>query len=110
MRSSDQFQRILKDAGVKLVKTAYQAPDMNAIAERFVGSVRRECLDRVILFGEAHLRRVLREFVAHYHDDRPHQGVGNELLRPPAGDSPGGGEVVADERLGGLLRSYRHSA
>jgi transposase InsO family protein len=107
---TDQFQRILMDAGVKVVKIVYQAPNMNAIAERFVASVKRECLDRLILFGEGSLRRALREFVAHYHEERPHQGVGNELLRPPAGGQPRGGEVVADERLGGLLRSYRYAA
>jgi len=61
-----QFRRILKDAGVEVVTTAFHAPNMNALAERFVQSVKRECLERLILFGSDHLRRALNEFVAHY--------------------------------------------
>jgi transposase InsO family protein len=65
----------------------------------------------LILFGEDHLRRAIREFVEHYHEERPHQGLGNRRIGDP-GEAPlvGDGEVVADERLGGLLRSYRRSA
>jgi putative transposase len=108
---TEQFRRILDEAGVGILTTAFQAPNMNAIAERFVGSIKRECLSRLILFGEVHLRQVIREFVEHYHEERPHQGLGNRRIRhrgkePPSGD----GEVVADERLGGLLRSCRRSA
>ena len=86
----------------------YQAPNMNAIAERWVKSVKRECLDHVILFGEGHLRRVLSNYVAHFHDERPHQGLGNELIHGEP--STGTGEVVETERLGGLLRSYHRAA
>ncbi len=107
---TDQFKRILKDAGVKLVTTAYQTPDMNAVAERWVLSAKSECLNKMILFGERHLRRALAEFVEHYHGQRPHQGLGNELITPQRDEPPEGGEVVADERLGGLLRSYRYVA
>jgi transposase InsO family protein len=64
----------------------------------------------MILFGERHLRRCLAAFVEHYHCDRPHQGLGNNRIAPLANDPPVGNEVVADERLGGLLRSYRLSA
>ena len=105
---TEQFARILRDANVKLVRTSYQAPNMNALAERWVQSVKRECLDRVIPIGEAHLRSVLREYVAHYHAERPHQGLGNELIRGEP--RTGVGEVVETERLGGLLRSYRRAA
>ncbi len=105
-----QFQRIVEDAGVALLPTAIQAPDMNAIAERFVGSVKRECLSKLIIFGEAHLRRALAEFVEHYHRDRPHQGIVNERIAPTATESSSGEKIVADERLGGLLRSYRRAA
>jgi len=107
---TEQFRRILEDAGVAMVTTAFQAPDMNAIAERFVGSVKRECLRRMILFGEGHLRRSLAEFVVHYHEDRPHQGIGNRLITPSSVEQPPSGIVVADERLGGLLCSYRRAA
>ena len=105
-----QFKRILHDAGVEVVNTAYQAPNMNAIAERWVLSVKSECINRLILFGEESLRRALREYGAHFHQERPHQGLGNELIAPePSDDSPTG-EVVESERLGGLLRSYHRAA
>ena len=75
-----QFCSTLEDAGVKIVRTALQAPDMNAFAERWVQTVKRECLSKLILFGEEHLRRSLSEFAYHYHRDRPHQGIGNGRL------------------------------
>ncbi len=105
---TDPFTRILADAGVNVVRTAFQAPNMNAIAERWVLSIKSECLDRMILFGEDSLRRALREYGAHHHTERPHQGLGNELVAPikPVGN----GEIVETERLGGLLRSYDRSA
>ena len=105
-----QFHRILEDAGVEVVQTAFQAPNMNAIAERFVQTVKRECLERLILFGADRLRQALKEFVAHYHIERPHQGLGNRLLTVRAAEQPKDGDVVVDERLGGLLRSYRRVA
>ena len=105
---TDQFCEILANPGIGVVRTAYQAPDMNAFAERWVQSVKRECLDHLILFGQAHLERALREYVAHYHADRPHQGLRNELIK---GDPPAGlGDVVVRERLGGLLNSDHRSA
>jgi len=105
-----QFRRILADAGVRVVETAFQAPNMNAIAERFVQSIKRECLERLILFGSEHLRQALNEFVAHYRIERPHQGLGNSVLTASASEPPKDGDVVCDERLGGLLRSYRRVA
>ena len=81
---------------------------MNAFAERWVLSIKSECVDKMIFFGSRSLERELREFVAHYHAERPHQSLGNELIdgRPSTSD----GDVVAHKRLGGLLRSYRRSA
>jgi len=78
---------------------------MNAIAERFVGSIKRGCLDRVILLGEDHLRHVLREYVAHYQTERPHQGIGNRPIDPSTTGAAPSGAIVERERLGGLLRS-----
>jgi transposase InsO family protein len=105
---TDQFKRIVNGAGVRPVRISYQAPNMNAIAERFVLSIKRECLSRLILFGTRHLVRATREFTEHYHEHRPHQGLGNELITgKPA---TGAGEVVARERLGGLLRHYERAA
>ena len=105
-----QLVRILKDAGTKVVHTAIQAPNMNALAERFVGSVKRECLSELILFGDRHLQRVLSNYADHYNQDRPHQSLDNNPIQPRPSDPPTEGEIVVDERLGGLLRSYRRSA
>src|SRR5215831_9670706 len=81
---TDGFRRIVQDAGVRIVLTPIQAPNANAHAERFVRSIRGECLERLILFGERRLLRALDEFVAHYHGERNHQGLGNELITPEA--------------------------
>jgi putative transposase len=103
-----QFKNILRDAGVEPTLISYQAANMNAFAERFVRSIKSECLDRLIFLGERSLRRAIIEFVAHYHVERPHQGIGNELIdgRPSQGD----GDVAVRERLGGLLRHYYRAA
>jgi transposase InsO family protein len=76
-----QFVRILKDAGTKVVHTAIQAPNMNAVAERSVGSVKRECLSKLILLGDHHLQRVLSNYATHYNQDRPHQSLDNNLIQ-----------------------------
>ncbi|MEZ5988363.1 MAG: integrase core domain-containing protein [Planctomycetota bacterium] len=105
-----RFHAILAEAGVTCVRTAYRAPDMNAVAERWVRSVKEECLDKLILFGEDRLRRVLREYVAHYHTERPHQGIGNELIAPDPEGQATSGPVRVRERLGGLLKYYHRAA
>jgi putative transposase len=105
---TDQFKRILEGAGVEVVRIAFQAPNMNAFAERWVKSVKTECVGRLILFGQDHLERVLREYAAHYHAERPHQGLGNELIEGEP--TPGDGDVIVNQRLGGLLRSYSRAA
>ena len=79
---TDGFKALLEGAGVRIVRTPVQAPNANAYAERFVRSIREECLERLILFGEQRLLHVLKEFVVHYHEERNHQGIGNDLLAP----------------------------
>ena len=105
-----EFQQILEDAGVKVLPISYQAPNMNAVAERWVRSIKDECLGRLILFGEQHLRRALAEYVVHYHGERAHQGLGNELIERSQVSTTCDGHVVEHERLGGLLRSYQRAA
>ncbi len=73
---TDDFRRIVHGAGVRIVLIPVRAPNTNAYAERFVRSIREECLDRLILFGERRFFRALDEFVAHYHGERNHQGLG----------------------------------
>ena len=106
---TDDFRRIVQGAGVRIVLIPVRAPNANAYAERFVRSIREECLDRLILFGEGRLFRALDEFVAHYHGERNHQGLGNELITPAAA-AAGGTQVRCRDRLGGLLRYYHRAA
>ena len=94
-------------AGAQVVVTARRAPNMNAFAERFVRTIKDECLSKLIFFGEGMLQRALREFVAHYHAERNHQALDNTLIAPPDETMPTTGRVVRRERLGGLL-SYYH--
>lgn len=84
--------------------------EQDAIAERWVLSVKSECLDKMILFGEKTLRRALREYGVHFHGERPHQGRDNELIQPAQIRTSAGAEIVETERLGGLLRSYQRAA
>lgn len=82
-----------------------EAPNANAYAERFVRSMKEECLDRIIPIGEGHLRRAMSEFVAHYHRERNHQGLENALIE--GAPVRGAGRVYRQSRLGGLLNYYR---
>ena len=106
---TDGFRRILQGAGVRTVRTPVQGPNANAYAERFVRSIREECLDWLILLGERRLLRALDEFVAHYHRERNHQGLGNELITL-ASAAARGTRVRCRDRLGGLLRYYHRAA
>ena len=73
---SPRFKSILRDSGAEILMTAYQAPNMNAYAERFVRSIKDECLDRMIFLGRESLDRAISEYTAHYHDERSHQESG----------------------------------
>jgi putative transposase len=99
----------LNESGIRVVQTPYQAPNASAYAERFVRSIKEECLTRVIPLGERHFRWTIAEFMAHYHGERNHQGVDNELLdgAPPAN---GGHRIRRRQRLGGLLNYYARAA
>ena len=106
---SAAFRRLLRDSGVKPLLLPARSPNLNAFAERFVLSVKSECLDRIVPLGEAHLRAAVRAFVAHYHEERPHQGLGNERIAPTT-TSTGTGPVQCRERLGGVLKFYYREA
>ena len=99
----------LRDAGIRVVRTPYRAPNANGYAERFVRSIKEECLNRLILLGERHHRRAVAEFVAHYHGERNHQGLGNELINGVP-SAAGIGRVRRTSRLGGLLNHYARAA
>ena len=105
---SGPVREIVQQAGIRIVRTPYRAPNPNAYAERFVRSIKEECLDRIIPLGERHLRRAMREYVAHYHLERNHQGIGNALI---AGvPAPSVGAIRRRPRLGGLLNYYERAA
>jgi len=104
------FRGILDGSGVRPVRLPSRSPNLNAYAERFVRSIKAECLAQVIPIGEAHLRRAVREYVAHYHSERNHQGIGNRLIEVSANGSRESGSIECRERLGGLLRYYRRAA
>jgi putative transposase len=103
------FDRAATGAAVRIIKTAVRAPDMNAIAERFAGSLRREMLDHVLVLDDHHLARIAREYVAFFNPARPHQGIAQ---RTPVGSATasGEGEVIAYPVLGGLHHDYRRAA
>jgi hypothetical protein len=105
---TEQFKKAIETFEVEVVVTPYQAPNLNAHAERFVRSIKNKCLHRMTLFGERSLLRCLREFTAHYHAERNHQGIDNELV--DGGELPAVGPVECQERLGGLLKYYRRAA
>jgi transposase InsO family protein len=104
------FRDILASAGVEAVQLPARSPNLNPHAERFVLSIRSECLDRLILFSEAQLRRACTEFLVHYHVERNHQGLENRLLDEPAVAANEDGDALCRERLGGLLKYYHRQA
>src|SRR5262250_285831 len=105
------FQQIIDEAGVERVVLPPRSPNLNAYAERWVRSIKEECLARVILFGEAALSRTLHEYVEHYHHERNHQGKGNGLLFPAVSrGTEQAGPLRCRERLGGLLKYYEREA
>jgi putative transposase len=106
------FRSILRDEGVKPLRLPPSSPNLNAFAERWVRSVKEECLSKLILFGERALQRAVTEFVEHFHAERNHQGKDNQLLFPssPLPQAFGQETVRCDERLGGLLKYYRREA
>jgi putative transposase len=103
------IRSLLERSGVRVIQTPFQAPNCNAYAERFVRSIKEECLDGLIPLGERHFRRALAEFVAHYHRERNHQGLGNELIED-AGERPRTGSVRRRQRIGGVLNYYYRAA
>jgi putative transposase len=102
------FRQILEGAGVQIVLCPPRVPQCNAYAERFVRSIKEECLDRMIFLGEQHLRTALSRFVEFYNGFRNHQGMENKLLTPQF--LPTDGEITCEKRLGGLLNYYYRKA
>ncbi|HXN31193.1 MAG TPA: integrase core domain-containing protein [Polyangiaceae bacterium] len=110
---TEAWTALLKTGGVTCVPIPPRSPNCNPHAERFVKSIRSECLDRFVIFGERHLRHLIREFSAHYHAERYHQGLGSHIIMPtpsPSNDNASLGAISCRSRLGGILNFYRREA
>ena len=106
---TSHFDAILKSSGIEPVRLPAQSPNLNAFAERFVRSIKSECLESMILFGEKSLRHVVDEYLKHYHAERNHQGLGNNIPFPDkrtCAPIAMEGKILKDERLGGHLKFY----
>jgi hypothetical protein len=111
---TDAFRAVLRAAGIECLKLPARSPNLNAVAERFVLSIKSECLDKLVPLGERHLRVAISEFVEHYHLERNHQGLDNRLLTAvaaPANENVDSAAPIARrERLGGILSYYYRPA
>jgi len=97
-------------AGVKTLRLPRRSPNLNAYAERWVRTIRENCLDQLILIGEDSLRRAVGQYVEHYNTERAHQSLENKIIEPKFDEISEKGEVVCDSRLGGMLNYYYRKA
>ena len=92
------------------IRLPSRSPNLNAYAERFVRSIKEECLNRVVVLGESHLRFIVQEYVEHYHGERNHQGLDIQLVEGAPASVNRGSEIHRRERIGGLLSYYHRDA
>lgn len=107
---SKEFGGILENVDVKAIRLPPRSPNLNPHLERFIRSIKEECLERMVFFGEKSLHAATLSYIAHYHAEGNHQGVGNQLLIPDNEVNRTVGEIECRERLGGLLRYYYRKA
>jgi putative transposase len=108
---SGRFDEVFRSEGIRIVKTPLRSPKANAIAERFVRTVRSECLDWLLILSRRHLEHVLRVYADHYNRQRPHRGLGLRLPNPGTDALlPASGEIQRHDRLGGLIHEYYRAA
>jgi putative transposase len=104
---------VFASLGARVIKTPVRAPRANAIAERWIGTVRRECTDRLLIYSERHLRRVLAEYERHYNQHRPHRARDRRPPKPTSKAAPtdlSGARLMREEVLGGLINEYKPAA
>jgi transposase InsO family protein len=107
---SDAFRGILVREGIEVIRLPPRSPNLNAFAERFVRSIKEECLNRLIFVGQASLRHAITQYLTHYHFERNHQGLENRLLKPCRTVGEPHAPVKRRERLGGMLSFYYREA
>ena len=107
---TEQFRRLIRDAGTHVIRLPPMAPNLNAYAEWFVRSIKQECLNRLTFVGQASLRRAITEYMERYHKERNHQGLENVLIRPCSADAANGGNIRRRQHLGGMLNFYHRMA
>ena len=112
---TSSFDEVFRSEDIRIIRSPIRAPRANAFAERFVGTVRRECLDRMLIFGHRHLEHVLADYVVHYNDHRPHRSLDQQAPRTvetspaPIGD-PDLARLRRTDKLGGLIHEYELAA
>ena len=104
------FRSLLIDAGTQVIRLPPQSPNLNAHAERFVRTIKTECLGKMIFVGHASLRRAVSEFVIHYHQERNHQGLDNQLIHANLTEAENDTNIYCRPRLGGVLNYYYRKA
>jgi transposase InsO family protein len=107
---SKQFRTRVKSLGIEEVISAPRSPWQNPYVERIIGSIRRECLNHVIIFNERHLRKVLKSYAKYYHEARTHLSLDKQSPVPRSIETPDQGKVVAIPHVGGLHHEYRRAA
>ncbi len=103
----DAFDRVAEGSDIDVLTTPYQAPKANAICERFLGSVRRECLDFFLILNDRHLRKIMKQYQAYFNEARPHQGLTQRIPCPSTQPQLNTGTIIAHPVLGGLHHDYR---
>jgi len=107
---SERFRRLIRESGCKVIRLPPMSPNLNAYAERFVRSIKDECLNRMIFIGQESLRRAIAEYIQHYLAERNHQGLENRLIRPEPSCGASSGAVYRRPRLGGMINYYYRAA
>ena len=107
-----RFDEVFRAEGIRIIRTPIRSPRANAFAERFVGTARRECLDRMLVFHRQQLEKVLSDFVDHYNEHRPHRSLGQQAplavgKKPLRISDPDPARLRRSDKLGGLVHEYR---
>ncbi len=109
-KDGPHFEAVAAGSGIEVIRTPFRAPDANSHVERFLQSLRRECLNHMLILNERHLAKAVREYAGYFNHARPHQGIGQRIPVPPKVEPPQTGKIIAFPVLGGLHHDYRRAA